>query len=64
MFVGDGDRAVKAYCARWQAFITWRRSEKWQSIIDTRQIDRKVLVNYAPHLRDIVRRSKVAVSTA
>ena len=49
---------------RWQAFVKWCRSEKGPGINDARQIDRKVLADYAAYLRDLVRRGDLAVSTA
>ncbi|MCO7520947.1 MULTISPECIES: integrase domain-containing protein [unclassified Pseudomonas] len=55
---------VKAHSDRWQAFVKWCRSEQGPSINDARQIDRKVLADYAAYLRDLVRRSDLAVSTA
>ncbi|NQD56321.1 integrase, partial [Pseudomonas sp. CM25] len=55
---------VKAHCDRWQAFVKWCRSEQGPGINDARQIDRKVLANYAAHLRDAVGRGDLAVSTA
>lgn len=55
---------VKAHCDRWQAFVKWCRSEQGPGINDARQIDRKVLADYAAYLRDVVRRGDLAVSTA
>ena len=55
---------VKAHSGRWQAFVKWCRSEQGPGINDARQIDRKVLAEYAAYLRDIVRRGDLAVSTA
>ncbi len=63
--VGGGHYGtVKAHCDRWQAFVKWCRSEQGPGINDARQIDRKVLADYAAYLRDMVRRSDLAVSTA
>ena len=56
--------AVKAHCDRWQAFVKWCRFEQGPGINDARQIDRKVLADYATYLRDVVRRGDLAVSTA
>ncbi|ELL1155652.1 TPA: integrase domain-containing protein [Pseudomonas aeruginosa] len=55
---------VKAHCDRWQAFVKWCRSEQGPGINDARQIDRKVLADYAAYLRDVVGRGDLAVSTA
>ncbi|MCR8720713.1 integrase domain-containing protein, partial [Pseudomonas syringae] len=55
---------VKAHCDRWLAFVKWCRSEQGPGINDARQIDRKVLADYAAYLRDMVRRGDLAVSTA
>ncbi len=44
--------------------MKWCRSEHGPGINDARQIDRKVLVDYAAYLRDMVRRGDLAVSTA
>ncbi|NVZ98383.1 integrase domain-containing protein [Pseudomonas sp. D6002] len=55
---------VKAHCDRWLAFVKWCRSEQGPGINDARQIDRKVLADYAAYLRDVVRRGDLAVSTA
>ncbi|WBI87993.1 hypothetical protein PALA37_03666 [Pseudomonas aeruginosa] len=64
MFGGGHYGTVKAHCDRWQAFVKWCRSEQGPGINDARQIDRKVLANYAAHLRDLVRRGDLGVSTA
>ncbi|UVH49578.1 integrase domain-containing protein [Pseudomonas sp. CBSPBW29] len=55
---------VKAHCDRWLAFVKWCRSEQGPGINDARQIDRKVLADYAAYLHDVVRRGDLAVSTA
>lgn len=55
---------VKAHSDRWQAFVKWCRSEQGPGINDARQIDRKVLGDYAAYLREMVRRGDLAVSTA
>ncbi|WP_103308924.1 MULTISPECIES: integrase domain-containing protein [unclassified Pseudomonas] len=55
---------VKAHCDRWLAFVKWCRSEQGSGINDARQIDRKVLADYAAYLRGVVRRGDLAVSTA
>lgn len=64
MFGGGHYGTVKAHCDRWRAFVKWCRSEQGPGINDARQIDRKVLADYAEYLRDVVRRGDLAVSTA
>ncbi|MNG98144.1 Tyrosine recombinase XerC [compost metagenome] len=64
MFGGGHYGTVRAHCDRWQAFVKWCRSEQGPGINDARQIDRKVLADYAVYLSDVVRRGKLAVSTA
>jgi len=64
MFGGGHYGTVKAHCDRWQAFVKWCRSEQGPGINDARQIDRKVLADYAAYLREVVRRGDLAVSTA
>ncbi len=64
MFGGDYYGTVKAHCDRWQAFVKWCRSEQGLGINDARQIERKVLGDYAAYLRDVVGRGDLAVSTA
>jgi len=64
MFGGGHYGTFKAHCDRWQAFVKWCRSERGPGINDARQIDRKVLADYAAHLRDVVGRGDLAVSTA
>ena len=64
MFGSGHYGTVKAHCDRWQAFVKWCRSEQGPRINDARQIDRKVLADYAAYLRDVVRRGDLAVSTA
>lgn len=64
MFGGGYYGTVKAHCDRWQAFVKWCRSERGAGINDARQIDRKVLADYAAYLRDMVERGDLAVSTA
>ncbi|PXX58601.1 integrase [Pseudomonas alloputida] len=64
MFGGGHYGTVKAHCDRWQAFVKWCRSEWGPGINDARQIDRKVLADYAAYLRDVVGRGDLAVSTA
>ena len=56
MFGGGHYGTVKAHCDRWQAFVKWCRSEQGPGINDARQIDRKVLADYAAYLRDVVTR--------
>ncbi|MBI6925677.1 integrase domain-containing protein [Pseudomonas putida] len=64
MFGGGHYGTVKAHCDRWLAFVKWCRSEHGPGINDARQIDRKVLADYAGYLRDAVGRGDLAVSTA
>ncbi|WP_060485618.1 integrase domain-containing protein [Pseudomonas sp. NBRC 111123] len=64
MFGGGHYGTVKAHSDRWLAFVRWCRSERGPGINDARQIDRKVLTDYAAYLRDVVRRGDLAVSTA
>ncbi|WP_166367072.1 integrase domain-containing protein [Pseudomonas akapageensis] len=64
MFGGGHHGTVKAHSDRWQAFVKWCRSEQGPGINDARQIDRKVLADYAAYLRDVVGRGDLAVSTA
>jgi len=64
MFGGGHYGTVKAHCDRWLAFVKWCRSEQGPGVNDARQIDRKVLADYAAYLRDIVMRGDLAVSTA
>ena len=64
MFGSGHYGTVKAHCDRWRVFVKWCRSEQGPGINDARQIDRKVLADYAAYLRDTVRRGDLAVSTA
>ena len=64
VFGGGHYGTVKAHSGRWQAFVKWCRSEEGPGINDSRQIDRKVLANYAAYLREVVGRRGLAVSTA
>jgi integrase len=64
MFGGGHYGTVKAHCDRWLAFVKWCRSEQGPGINDARQIDRKVLADYAAYLRDMLERGDLAVSTA
>ena len=64
MFGGGHYGTVKAHSDRWQAFVRWCRSEQGPGIDDARQINRKVLADYAVYLREVVRRGELAVSTA
>jgi len=61
MFSGGHYGTVKAHCYRWQALVRWFRCEQGPGINDARQIDRKVLANYAAHLRDLVGRGDLTV---
>ncbi len=64
MFGGGHYGTVKAHCDRWLAFVKWCRSEQGPGINDARQIDRKVLADYAAYLLDVVGRGDLAVSAA
>ncbi|MBH3397251.1 integrase domain-containing protein [Pseudomonas monteilii] len=64
MFGGGHYGTVKAHCDRWLAFVKWCRSGQGPGINDARQIDRKVLADYAAYLREVVGRGDLAVSTA
>lgn len=64
MFGGGHYGTVKAHCDRWQAFVKWCRSEQGLGINDARQIDRKVLADYAAYLLDAVECGSLAISTA
>ena len=64
MFGGGHYGTVKAHCDRWRAFVKWCRSEQGPGINDARQIDRKVLADYADYLREVVRRGGLTISTA
>ena len=64
MFGGGHYGTVRAHCDRWLAFVKWCRSDQGPGINDARQIDRKVLADYAAYLSDVVRRGELAVSTA
>jgi len=61
MFGGGHYGTVKAHCDRWQAFVKWCRSEQGPGINDARQIDRKVLADYAAYVSDVVRGGELAV---
>ncbi|WP_460159680.1 integrase domain-containing protein [Pseudomonas sp. S3_F07] len=64
MFGSGHYGTVKAHCDRWLAFVKWCRSEQGPGINDARQIDRKVLADYAGYVCDVVGRGDLAVSTA
>jgi len=64
MFDGGHYGTVKAHSDRWQAFVRWCRSDQGPGIKDARQIDRKMLADYAAYLRDMVMRGDLAISTA
>ncbi|WP_410481268.1 integrase domain-containing protein [Pseudomonas plecoglossicida] len=64
MFGGGHYGTVKAHCDRWQTFVKWCRSDQGPGFNDARQIDRKVLTDYAAYLRDLVGRGDLAISTA
>ncbi|SUD42814.1 phage integrase [Pseudomonas fluorescens] len=64
MFGGGHYGTVKAHSDRWLAFVKWCRSEQGPGINDARQIDRKVLADYAAYLRDVVARGELAICTA
>lgn len=64
IFGGGHYGTVKAHCDRWHAFVKWCRSEQGPGINDAREIDRKVLTDYAAYLREVVGRGDLVVSTA
>jgi integrase len=64
MFGGGHYGTVKVHSDRWQAFVKWCRSEQGPGINGARQIDQKVLADYAAYLREVVGRGDLAVSTA
>ncbi|WP_353229839.1 integrase domain-containing protein [Pseudomonas qingdaonensis] len=64
IFGGGHYDTVKAHCDRWHAFVKWYRSEQGPGINDAREIDRKVVADYAAYLREVVGRGDLAVSTA
>lgn len=64
MLGGDHYGTVKTHCDRWLAFVKWCRSEQGPGINDARQIDRKVLADYAAYLRDVFGSGALAISTA
>ncbi|MBZ3664885.1 site-specific integrase [Pseudomonas monteilii] len=64
MFGGGHYGTVKAHCDRWQAFVKWCHCEQGPGINDARQIDRRVLADYAAYLRDVIGRGEMAISTA
>lgn len=62
---GDGHFAtVKAHSDRWQAFVHWCRSDEGPRVNDVRQIDRKILMRYAVHVREQVDQGNVGIATA
>jgi len=64
MFGGGHYGTVKAHSDRWLAFVKWCRSEAGPGANDARQIDRKVLSNYAAYLRGQVEHGNLAICTA
>lgn len=64
MFGGGHYGTLKAHSDRWLVFVRWCRSEQGPGINDARQIDRKVLADYAAYLRDAVECGSLAISTA
>jgi hypothetical protein len=64
LFGGGHYGTVKAHGDRWQAFVRWCRSEDGPGFNDARQIDRQTLLDYAAHLRHLVERSDLAITTA
>ncbi len=64
MFGGGHYGTVKAHADRWQAFVKWCHSAQGPGINDARQINMKVLGDYAAHLRDMFGSGDLAVSTA
>ena len=62
---GDGHFAsVKAHSDRWQAFVSWCRSDEGPRVNDARQIDREILMRYAVHVREQVDQGNVGIATA
>jgi len=62
---GDGHfSTVKAHSDRWQAFVSWCRSEEGPRLNDARQIDRDILMRYATYMREQVDQGKVGIATA
>ncbi|MDR9860518.1 integrase domain-containing protein [Pseudomonas baetica] len=64
LFGGGHYGTVKAHTDRWQAFVCWCRSEDGPRFNDARQIDQQTLSDYAAHLRGLVERGDLAISTA
>ncbi|KQM49748.1 hypothetical protein ASE80_10295 [Pseudomonas sp. Leaf15] len=64
MFGGGHYGTVRAHCDRWLVFVKWCRSEEGPGVNDTRKIERQVLTNYVAHLRCLVERGGLAISTA
>ena len=62
---GDGHFAtVKAHSDRWQAFVSWCRSDEGPRVNDARQIDREILMRYAAHIREQVDQGSIGIATA
>ena len=62
---GDGHFAtVKAHSDRWQAFVSWCRSEEGPRLNDARQVDRDILMRYATYVREQVDQGNVGIATA
>ncbi|WP_339478652.1 integrase domain-containing protein [Pseudomonas fluorescens] len=64
MFGGGHYGTVKAHSGRWQAFVSWCRSEDGPGFNDARQIDRQTLLDYAGYLRQQVEQSAIGIATA
>lgn len=61
----DGHFAtVKAHSDRWQAFVSWCRSEEGPRLNDARQVDRDILMRYATYVREQVDQGNVGIATA
>lgn len=62
---GNGHFAtVKAHYDRWQAFVSWCRSNEGPRLNDARQIDREILMRYATYMREQVDQGNVGIATA
>ncbi|PJH86262.1 MULTISPECIES: integrase domain-containing protein [Pseudomonas] len=62
---GDGHFAtVKAHSDRWQAFVSWCRSDEGPGLNDARQIDREILMRYATYVREQVDQGSIGIATA
>jgi len=64
LFGGGHYGTVKAHSDRWQAFVSWCRSENGPGFNDARQIDPQTLLDYAGHLRQQVEQGAIGIATA